>query len=262
MSDTLLVARDAGVTTLTINRPAVRNAVDAATMIAMREALAACEHDETRCVVITGAEGAFSSGADIVAALQSGGGADDVYRVLTEAYGPTLLAIRACSWPVIAAVDGVAAGIGCDLALACDLRLVSPRARFSEIFVNVGLVPDGGGTWTLPRLVGLGRAMEMLFSGAMVEADQALAWGLANQRMEAEDWAASVQAYAARLAGQAPLALRNGKRLLYAALNDTTTYAEALRREAETQREIMGSEDGLEGFMAFMEKRKPVWKAR
>src|SRR5205807_5165781 len=97
------------------------------------------------------------------------------HRILTEAYAPTLKAIRACPWPVIAAVDGMAAGIGCDLALACDLRLVSERGAFAELFIRVGLIPDGGGTYLLPRLIGLGRAMELMFTGETVAAANALA---------------------------------------------------------------------------------------
>ncbi len=261
MTEALLIAKAEGVTTLTINRPQVRNAVDTTTMVAMRAAIEACEDDGTRCIVITGAGGAFSSGADIAAAMSAGASADDVYQILSEAYGPTLRAIRACAWPVIAAVDGVAAGIGCDLALACDLRLVSERGRFSEIFVKVGLVPDGGGTYTLPRLIGLGRAMQLMFTGEMVDASTAVAWGLANQQLATDTFSADVQRYAAFIASQAPLALKNGKRLMLAAQHDTD-FAEALHREAETQRQIFGSEDGFEGFQAFLEKRPPVWKGR
>ncbi len=261
MTETLQITQAAGVTTLTINRPHIKNAVDSATMIAMREAIEACETDGTRCIVIAGAGGAFSSGADIMAAMMSGGTPDDVYRVLTEAYGPTLLAIRGSSWPVIAAVDGVAAGIGCDLALACDLRLVSARGRFSEIFIKVGLIPDGGGTYLLPRLIGHGRAMELMLTGEMVEAEKALSWGLANAVFAVESFADEVQAYAARIASQSPQALTSGKRAMLAAQHEGD-YAAALRREAAAQREIFSSEDGFEGFQAFMEKRPPVWKGR
>lgn len=261
MTETLQISQVDAVTTLTISRPQIKNAVDAPTMNALRAALAVCETDGTRCIVITGAGGAFSSGGDIMAAIQSGGGADDVYRTLTEAYGPTLLAIRASSWPVIAAVDGVAAGIGCDLALACDLRLVSARGRFCEIFIKVGLIPDGGGTYLLPRLVGLGRALELMFTGDMVDAEKALNWGMANAVFPTEFFAADVQTYAARIARQAPLALTRGKRAMLAAQTEGD-YAAALAREATNQREIFGSEDGFEGFQSFVEKRPPVWKGR
>src|SRR5258708_1809234 len=178
---TLLVEKQNGVCTLTINRPQIKNAVDAATMISLGEAIRACDvQSDTRVIVITGTGGAFSSGADIAAALQPGVTPSAAHRILTEAYAPTLRAIRDCPWPVIAAVDGMAAGIGCDLALVCDLRLVSERGVFAELFIRVGLIPDGGGTYLLPPLVGLGTAMEMMFTGETVNARDALALGIAN----------------------------------------------------------------------------------
>ena len=157
-------------------------------------------------------------------------------------------------------MDGVAAGIGCDLALACDLRLVSDRASFAELFIRVGLVPDGGGSWSLPRLVGLGRAMEMVLTGEAVGAEEAVRLGLANKVYPLAEFEAGVLEYATRLAAQAPLALERAKRAIYA--SQFGTYDEALAREAGFQREIFGSEDGFEGFRAFLEKRPPVWKGR
>lgn len=260
MTDTLLTESRDGVTTFTINRPHVRNAVDAPTMIALREGIEACETNGTRVIVITGANGSFSSGTDISVALQPGVTPDTAYETLTAAYGPTMLAIRNSSWPVIAAVDGAAAGLGCDLALACDLRLISERGTFSELFIRVGLVPDGGGTYLLPRIVGVGRALEMMWTGRTVEADEAVRIGLANVCFPAERFVDDVQQYAARIAQQAPLALTRGKRAVQASLDGS--YAEALQREAQYQREIFASEDGWEGFRAFAEKRKPVWKGK
>src|SRR5690242_4430592 len=148
---TLSIDKQNGVCTLTLNRPEVRNAVDGETMIALKDAIAACdEHSDVRVVVITGAGGAFSSGADIAAAMQASITPAEAYSILTSAYAPAFKAIRGCPWPVIAAVDGMAAGIGCDLALACDIRLVSERGAFAELFIRVGLIPDGGGTYLLP----------------------------------------------------------------------------------------------------------------
>src|SRR4051812_48134294 len=180
MTQTVLIDHHEAVTILTLNRPEVRNAVDDLTMDALRAALLTCEDDGTHCVVITGAGGAFSSGADLKKAMTEAYTPDDSYRMLTDHYGPTLKAIRACSWPVIAAVDGYAAGIGCDMALACDIRLVSERGKFAELFIRLGLVPDGGGTYLLPRLIGIGRALEMVFTGADVDAQEAYRIGLAN----------------------------------------------------------------------------------
>ena len=251
------------VTTLTINRPQIRNAVDAETMIALAEAIHACnEQSETRVVVITGAEGSFSSGADIMAGMQAGAVSPEAaHKILTEAYAPALKAIRSCPWPVIAAVDGMAAGIGCDVALSCDLRLASDRGAFAELFIRVGLIPDGGGTYLLPRLVGLGKAMEMMFTGETVNAQDALALGLANKVYPTDSFYDQVRTYAETLAQKAPLALIRGKKAMLAALHDPS-YEAALEREATYQREILGSEDGFEGFRAFLEKRPPQWKGR
>ena len=258
MTDKLLVTRDGAVTTIAINRPSLRNAVDAETMGMLGEAVAACGEDgTTRAIVLTGAGGAFCSGADITVIAQPGATAEAAYRILEDYYHPALLAIHESRWPVIAAVDGVAAGLGCDLALACDVRLASARAQFAELFIRVGLIPDGGGTWSLPRIVGLGRALDLIYSGAAVDAEQARAIGLASQVYPVESFAADVAAYAARLAGQAPLALTRIRQAVRGAQD--LGFAEALAREAALQSEILMSPDGLEGFRAFLEKRKPRW---
>ena len=260
MPEPVLIDRHEAVTILTLNRPEVRNAVDDVTMDALRAALVACADDGTRCVVITGAGGAFSSGADLKKAIAEQYTPDDSYRMLTDHYGPTLKAIRACPWPVIAAVDGFAAGIGCDMALACDIRLVSERGKFAELFVRLGLIPDGGGTYLLPRLIGIGRALEMLFTGAEVDAQEAVRIGLANRVLPTETFMSDVIAYATTISRQSPNALRRGKQALLASLD--STYDEALAREASHQRDLLMSEDGMEGFLAFVQKRPPVWKGR
>jgi 2-(1,2-epoxy-1,2-dihydrophenyl)acetyl-CoA isomerase len=211
-------------------------------------------------IVLAGAGGAICSGADLTLAAQPGVSPDAAWRVLSEVYHPALLAIHESRWPVIAAVDGVAAGLGCDIALACDIRLVSARAQFAELYIRVGLIPDGGGTWNLPRIVGLGRALELMYSGAAVPADEARAIGLANHVYPAEEFGAQVAAYAARVSAQAPLALTRIRRAVREA--QERGFAEALARESELQREILTSEDGFEGFRAFLEKRKPNWRGR
>ncbi len=260
MTDKLLVSREGPVWTLTINRPRIRNAVDRETMDAIRAALEAADGDDaSRVVVLTGVGGAFSSGADLTAALGDMD-VDAAIAILTESYHPTLKAIRACRWPVVAAVDGAAAGIGCDLALACDMRLVSDRASFAELFIRVGLVPDGGGSWTLQRLVGLGKAMEMVLTGAAVGGEEAVRLGLANRVYPAAEFEASVAEFARHLAQQAPLALVRAKKALLAA--QSGTLDEAMAREATFQREIFASADGFEGFRAFLEKRPPHWQGR
>jgi 2-(1,2-epoxy-1,2-dihydrophenyl)acetyl-CoA isomerase len=259
MADNLLLARDGAVTTIAFNRPAVRNAVDAETMVGLREAIAACGEDgTTRVIVLTGAGGAFCSGADLRALAQADATPESAWRILNDVYHPALRAIHDSRWPVIAAVDGVAAGLGCDIALACDIRLASARAQFAELFIRVGLIPDGGGTWSLPRIVGLGRALELIYSGAAVPAEEARAIGMASHVFSTEQFPSEVAAYAGRLALQAPLALTRIRQAVRAA--QESTFAEALERESTLQREILLSVDGLEGFRAFLEKRRPIWK--
>jgi 2-(1,2-epoxy-1,2-dihydrophenyl)acetyl-CoA isomerase len=259
MTDSLLVTRHDAVTILTINRPEVRNALEDTVSQGLLHALEASADDGTRCVVITGAGGHFSSGLDIKKAF-SLGLTPDQGDTLGQYFGPALKAIRACPWPVIAAVDGYAAGIGCDFALACDLRLVSERGRFAELFVRRGLIPDGGSTYILPRLVGLGRAMEIMFTGRDVEAEEAYRIGLANQVYPVESFMERVLEYATAIARQSPQALKRGKAAMLAALD--STFDDSLAREAAYQLEIFRTQDGLEGFAAFLEKREPVWTGR
>lgn len=258
MPASLLIDQKDAVTTLTINRPEVRNALDSATCHALRQAVEACESDGTRCIIITGTGEAFSSGADIKEFFKLGATPEIIKRGLTENYAPMLKAIRSSSWPVIAAVDGHAAGIGCDLALSCDLRLVSERAKFAEIFARVGLIPDGGGTYTLPRIIGLGRAMELMFTGRDVLADEALRIGLANSTFPVETFTDEVMKFAFTISKKSPHALKRGKAAMLEALN--STFEEALAREAQYQSEIFAQPGGIEGFQAFLEKREPVWK--
>ena len=257
MTGSLLVTRLDAVTILTINRPEVRNALEDTVALGLLQALEASADDGTRCVVITGTGGHFSSGLDIKKAFSTGLTPDQVGDTLGQYFGTALKAIRACPWPVIAAVDGYAAGIGCDFALACDLRVVSARGRFAELFVRRGLIPDGGSTYLLPRLVGLGRAMEIMFTGRDVEAEEAYRIGMANQVYPVEGFMEQVMTYATFIAKQSPQALKRGKAAMLAALD--STFDESLAREAAYQLEIFRTQDGLEGFAAFLEKREPIW---
>ncbi len=260
------IRRHDAVTVIAFNSPEVRNAVDYDTMNTLREAVEACATDGTRCIVITGSAGpdgtnpSFCSGLNLKTAAASGMNADATFRGLRESFQPAVTAIRSAPMPVIAAVDGYAGGFGCDIALNCDLRLITERARFGELFIRIGLMPDGGGTYLLPRLIGLGRALELMFTGRDVAADEAILIGLANRIIPHETFMDEVLAFAAILASQSPLALQKGKAAMWASLD--STYDEALLREAEGQRDLLGSEDGLEGFTAFLQKRPPVWKGR
>src|SRR5262245_57561134 len=246
MPDTLLKSRKDAVTTITINRPEVRNALDGATCKALQHAVEACESDGTRCIVLTGAGGAFSSGADIKEFFSLGATPEIIKRGLTVNYAPMLKAIRTSSWPVIAAVDGHAAGIGCDLALSCDLRLVSERVKFAEIFARVGLIPDGGGTYVLARIIALRRAIEWRVTRRSGLPDEALRMWLANQVFPIDTFMNEVMKFAEMLSKKSPHALKRGKAAMFNALN--STFEEALAREAQYQSEIFAQPDGAEGF--------------
>jgi 2-(1,2-epoxy-1,2-dihydrophenyl)acetyl-CoA isomerase len=249
MNAPLLEALDAGVLTLTMNRPERRNAFDEATITRLHERLvAAGENRDVRVVVLAGAGGAFSAGADVkeaaVARLE-----DDL---IERAYHPAIRAIRRMPKPVIAAVDGVAAGFGASLAIAADVRLASSRARFSFIFVRIGLTLDGGASWLLPRLVGLG-AYELALTGDLVDADEAHRLGLVNHVYPEAEFPAAVAALARRLAAGPPLALAAIKATLNAALGPALDAA--LEDERIAQRRLFATADFREGVAAFVEKR-------
>lgn len=254
MESKLLVESRDQVRWITLNRPERRNALDREIMAALREALVKAAHDPTiRAVVLTGAGGAFSSGADLKANAELRGQED-----LIEAYfNPVIRAIRRAKKPVVAALDGVATGYGCSLALACDIRLASERARLSLIFVKVGLGLDGGASYFLPRLVGL-RAYELALSGDMVEAVEAERIGLVNHVYPVDGFAERVQSFAVRLAGQAPIAMEKIKESIDRALD--ASLDEVLENERFQQQDIFRTEDFNEGVRAFLEKRVAVYK--
>jgi 2-(1,2-epoxy-1,2-dihydrophenyl)acetyl-CoA isomerase len=248
-------ARDA-VQWITIDRPERRNALDRDTMMRLREAIVKGGHNPTvRVLVLTGAGGAFSAGADLKANAEVRGEED----LIEGYYNPVIRAIRRARKPVIAAVDGVATGYGCSLALACDIRLASARARLSLIFIKVGLGFDGGASYFLPRLVGL-RAYELGFTGEMVEAAEAERIGLVNHVYPEEGFNDRVQAFALRLSAQAPIALAKIKESIDQALG--ASLDEVLEAERLHQQDIFRTEDFAEGVQAFLQKRPAVYKGR
>jgi 2-(1,2-epoxy-1,2-dihydrophenyl)acetyl-CoA isomerase len=254
----LLVERTGPVATLTLNRPGTKNALNTELVAALGEATASVVKDDTvRAVILTGAGGAFCSGADLKAGLGDGGG--DVGSRLEDMHA-IIRAIVAAPKPFIAAVDGAAVGFGCDIALACDLRVLSTRGYLQEIFVKIGLMPDGGGTFWVPRLVGLGRAMEYLLLGTRIDAALAREVGLANRVVEPGELLAMAAELATQLSNGPPLALAQIKRAvregLLGNLND------ALAREKENQVRLLQSEDLAEGVMAWAQKRAPVFKGK
>ena len=249
MESSLLESLDAGVLTLTLNRPSRRNALDEDLITRLHRRLAEVGGDRAvRCVLLTGAGGAFSAGADLREAATAPAEGDLIER----AYNPAIRAMRRMPKPVVAAIDGVATGYGASLALAADIRLASERARFSLIFVRIGLTLDGGASWLLPRLVGL-RAYELAMTGDLIDAAEAYRIGLVNHVHPSTELAAHASALARRLADGPPLALAAIKANLNASLGPALDAA--MEDERIAQRQLFASADCREGVLAFMEKR-------
>jgi len=254
VSDTILRAASDGVLILTLNRPDALNSFN----VEMKEALLAALKDASRdrsvrVVVLTGAGRAFSAGQDLKERQQAD--AADLGTELRVRYNPIVLAMRRVEKPVIGAINGVAAGAGISVALACDIRIASESASFIEVFGRVGLVPDTGSSWFLPRLVGYARAAEMSFTTDPVDAAMAERIGLVNRVVPADQLMTETNALAARLARSAPIALALAKRALNRSLE--TNLEQALEFEAELQSVAGRSKDYVEGVAAFVEKRQP-----
>jgi 2-(1,2-epoxy-1,2-dihydrophenyl)acetyl-CoA isomerase len=253
--------RDEGrVRWITINRPESKNGLTIEVNDAIITAIRGAGEDPAlRVVALGGAGGNFCSGLDLkaAAALGSSGIEENEKRMRTYFHG-LIRAVRAISKPVVALVDGAAVGYGCDLALACDIRFCSDRARFGEIFVKRGLMPDGGSTWHLARIVGFGRAIELMLTGDMVHAEEAWRIGLANRVVPAAEYAAAAAAYVNKLSAGAPLVHKAVKEYAYAAL--TSDLDAALENEVKGQMRLLQSRDFFEGVSAFFQKRDPDFK--
>jgi 2-(1,2-epoxy-1,2-dihydrophenyl)acetyl-CoA isomerase len=251
------VTRAGAVQTITLNRPDVLNAFNAALHKALAGALKDARASEVRAVVITGAGRGFCVGQDLSEFRE---GASDIGERLRGRYHPIVLAIRALEKPVIAAVNGAAAGAGLSLACACDLRIAAARASFVPAFVNVGLVPDSGGTFFVERLLGYAHAFEWMASGRRLTADEALGWGLVSEVVEDDELAARAAAVAGAFAELPPRAVGMTKRLFEGAGGHT--LEEQLELEAQLQAVATQTEDFREGVAAFLEKRKPAFEGR
>jgi 2-(1,2-epoxy-1,2-dihydrophenyl)acetyl-CoA isomerase len=252
-----------GVATIELNRPQALNAWNAQLGADLLAALrGAAEDDAVRALLITGAGRAFSSGADLkdMSGDTTPDGRPDVYRTLTERYHPIMHAIREVPKPVVAAVNGPAVGIGCSLALCCDLILAAQSAYFLLAFVNIGLVPDGGSSLFVPTRVGFARANELSMLGEKLGAAQALEWGLINRVIADERLHAEAEALAARLAAGPTRSYAGTKRQLNNWLY--SRMSEQLELEAQVQQEMAGSEDFVEGAMAFVQKRQARFSGR
>src|SRR5215204_3001691 len=251
----LETTREGGVLTITLNRPDVLNAFNRDMHKALGEALKEARDSKIRAVVLTGAGRGFCVGQDLTEFREAPG---DIADRLRASYHPNVLAIRALEKPVLAAVNGAAAGAGLSFACACDIRIASDAATFVPAFINIGLVPDSGGTYFIARLLGPARAFEWLTSGRRLSAAEAQTWGLVSEVVDADRLADRTAELAATLAAMPTRAIGMTKRLFDAAPNNT--LEEQLELEAQLQSAATRSEDFREGVAAFLEKREPDFK--
>ncbi|HEX9819625.1 MAG TPA: enoyl-CoA hydratase-related protein [Methylomirabilota bacterium] len=252
-----------GVATLTLNRPDRLNALGGTLRDDLHDAITrSAANPDVRVMVITGAGKGFCAGGDVKAMNEAKEGKRE--RPLLEKIAPgrdrTLLAMREAPQPIIAAVNGAAAGAGMNLALGCDIRIASTAARFSQAFVKRGLHPDWGGTYFLPRVVGMARAAELIFTGAVIDAAEALRLGIVSQVVPPEELMSTVQALARAIAAGPPVAIRLAKHSLYA--NAERDLKSALEVETFAQNICFETEDAREGIRAFIEKRPAVFRGR
>jgi 2-(1,2-epoxy-1,2-dihydrophenyl)acetyl-CoA isomerase len=250
-------SREDAVLTITLNRPEVLNALNAATHKALAAALKEGRADDVRAVVLTGAGRGFCVGQDLTEFRESAG---DIGTRLRGNYHPNIKAIRALEKPVIAAVNGAAAGAGLSLACACDLRIASDQATFVPAFVNIGLIPDSGGTFFVTRLVGQARAFEWLSSGRRLSAAEAQQWGIVSEVVEGEALGRRAAEVATELAALPTRAIGMTKRLLDRA--PAATLDDQLEWEAQLQAAATKTDDFREGVNAFLEKRPPDFHGR
>jgi 2-(1,2-epoxy-1,2-dihydrophenyl)acetyl-CoA isomerase len=247
----------AAVATLTIDRPERLNALSAQTVDELRAAVEQVGGSDARCLLITGEGRGFSSGADLAT---GGGPPDDVGASLEKHFNPLIEAVFALPIPVVAAVNGAAAGAGASLALAADIVIAARSAYFLQAFVNIGLIPDAGATWILPRLVGRARAMEMMMLGERIAADRALEWGLVSRVVDDSELASEAIAVAERLAEGPTRALGLIRTLAREAQH--LPLSDALAAERLAQRDAGRTEDFRGAVIAFLQKQKPRFEGR
>lgn len=257
MYEHILVDQSEGIATITLNRPEKLNAFIGHMRRDLAEALEHAGSDRmVRVVIITGAGRAFCAGGDVgfMAELMQRGDSEEFARIL-GAGRRVITSIRAMTKPVIAAVNGPASGAGCNLAFACDLRIASTNASFNQSFLKVGLHPDWGGTYFLPRLVTPNKACEMFFLGQTIDAAEAMRLGIVNEIVSPEEFEAATKELADRLRAAPPLAVAAAKQAVY--ISERTELDEMLRYETDAQLRCFASDDGHEGIRAFLEKRDP-----
>lgn len=251
------------IATLTLNRPDRLNALGDTLREDLHDAIEKAAADPgVGVLVITGAGRGFCSGGDVKAMREreQAGAAGSLEDRLAPMRDRTILAMRDCPKPVIAAINGAAAGAGMNLALACDLRVASTAAKFSQAFVNRGLAPDWGGTWFLPRVVGTAKAAELIFTGATIDAAEALRLGIVNAVVAAEALMDETYKLAGKIAAGPPVAIRLAKRAIYH--NQDVDLRSGLEFETYAQGICRDTEDSKEGVRAFLEKRAPVFRGK
>lgn len=250
------IERDGGVSVVTLNRPDVLNSFNRKMAVELRDAVLAAGADKSvRAVFLTGAGRAFCAGQDLAEATPSAGKDLDLGEMVRKSYNPVIRAIRRIEKPVVCAVNGVAAGAGANLALACDVVYASTEASFIQSFSKIGLIPDSGGTFFLPRIAGFGRASAMMMLGSRISAAMAADFGMVFQVVEPEALRETAM-MAARTLSEMPT---RGIGLTKRALNNSygRAFEEQLNFEEELQREAGNTRDFKEGIAAFLEKRKP-----
>ena len=260
--ETILFERDGPIARITLNRPDRLNSFTAQMHAELRDALARVTGDgDARVLVLTGAGRAFCAGQDLSdRAVAPGAAPVDLGASIEDNYRPLVLSIRNLPLPVVCAVNGVAAGAGANIALACDIVIATKSASFIQAFCKIGLVPDSGGTYFLPRLVGSARAMGLAFFGDRVSAEQAAEWGLIWKCVDDGEFVATTDAMAAQLADAPTAGLAAIKRALYASSGNT--LEQQLDVERDAQRALGNSADYREGVAAFLEKRAPRFSGR
>ncbi len=260
----IIYTKEGGIATITLNRPDIMNVFIPGISEGIYKAVEdATKDNEVRVLVITGTGRAFCAGADVKAMAEDArqpSSAEGKRAALSQRQQLSIRLLQGCGKPVIAAINGVAVGGGVDLALGCDIRIASDRARFAEAYVRRGLIPLDGGTFFLPRLVGIDRACQLIWTGDMIDAKEAERIGLVTMVVPHEELESATRELAEKIAKGPPLAIQSAKRAIYEGL--ATDLKSNLEYVTSATKELVETEDHKEGARAFVEKREPVFKGR
>lgn len=253
----IIVSTEKGVCLITLNRPEVFNSFNRTMALSLQNELDAAEkNDEVRAIVITGEGKAFCAGQDLAEATDPEG--PELQAIVRDHYNPIITRIRTIEKPVIAAVNGVAAGAGANIALACDITIAKKSASFIQAFSKIGLIPDSGGTFFLPRIIGMQKALALMMTGDKVNADDAVALNMIYKAVDDETFEAEVSAFAQTIATMPTRGLGLTKKAVNMSFNNDLSQQLALEEELQTEAGM--TYDFREGVNAFLEKRKPVFK--